>query len=62
MDLFNATGGSSGTKKEGWGSTADVGSWHGVTVEDGGGRVVGLDLRINNLKGTGMWDVGGLSG
>lgn len=52
MELFTATDGSSWKNKQGWGTTDDIGTWHGVTVEDDGGRVVKLDLSDNNLKGT----------
>ena len=48
--FFNATGGPSWKNGAGWGTSAPLGKWHGVTV-DGGGRVVGLDLRDNNLNG-----------
>lgn len=51
MALFSATGGSSWEDSEGWGTTAVVGSWVGVTAVDNGGRVVGLNLGSNNLKG-----------
>lgn len=53
--LFTAAGGPS-WKKKGWLKTHDLGTWHGVAISDGGGRVVGLNLHWNNLKGT--WDVG----
>ncbi|CAN0577526.1 unnamed protein product, partial [Ectocarpus sp. 12 AP-2014] len=50
MELFDATKGSSWKNKTGWGTSAPLGQWHGVTV-DGTGRVTTLDLRENNLSG-----------
>ena len=49
--LYNSTGGSGWTDNEAWLSDQDLGTWHGVAV-DGAGRVVGLDLAGNNLRGT----------
>eukprot|EP00752_Nemacystus_decipiens_P006605 g5942.t1 len=51
MGLFNATGGPSWKSNTGWGTSAPLGEWHGVTV-DGEGRVVELDLWDNSLYGT----------
>lgn len=47
--LFNATTGDGWTNAAGWNTAADLGSWHGVTVEDG--RVRSLDLPGNDLTG-----------
>ncbi|CAB1103651.1 unnamed protein product [Ectocarpus sp. CCAP 1310/34] len=49
MELFNATKGSSWTNKTGWGTSAPLQQWHGVTV-DGAGRVTTLKLGWNKLS------------
>ena len=48
--LFKSTGGKDWTNKTGWCTDADLGDWHGVTV-DAGGRVVELNLDSNGLAG-----------
>ena len=48
-DLFNTTAGDGWANAAGWNTAADLGSWHGVTVEDG--RVRSLDLPANGLGG-----------
>ena len=48
--LFEATGGSSWKKSTGWGTSRPLEHWHGVTVNDAG-RVIELNLVVNNLKG-----------
>ena len=48
-DLFNATAGDGWANAAGWNTAADLGSWYGVTVEDG--RVRSLDLPRNGLGG-----------
>ena len=58
--LFNATCGLTWDNNEGWLTAAPVGEWHGVTV-DGSGRVVGLDLRKNNLRGEIPTELSGLT-
>ena len=50
MQLFEATGGTSWENNTGWGTSAPLGDWHGVTVDDAG-RVIKLDLERNNLTG-----------
>lgn len=47
--LYRATGGSQWDDKSGWNTSSDISSWYGVEVRDG--RVVKLDLILNNLKG-----------
>ncbi len=49
--LYNSTGGSGWTNNENWDSAQELGMWFGVAV-NGSGRVVGLDLADNNLRGT----------
>ena len=51
MVLYNSTGGSGWTNKDDWDSAQGLGMWFGVAV-NGSGRVVGLDLADNNLRGT----------
>jgi Leucine-rich repeat (LRR) protein len=48
--LFKSTGGADWTEKEGWMMGAELGDWHGVTV-DAEGRVIKLELRDNGLAG-----------
>lgn len=48
-DLFDATAGDAWVNAAGWNTAADLGSWYGVTVEDG--RVRSLDLPGNGLGG-----------
>ena len=48
--LFNATGGSNWTNKENWLSEAPLNDWYGVATDEIG-RVAGLDLPNNNLRG-----------
>jgi hypothetical protein len=50
MELFHATGGSSWTKKDNWGTDRLLGTWHGVEVDEGG-RVTHLQLSDNQLTG-----------
>lgn len=49
--LYRSTGGDSWRHKENWNSSADLSQWHGVDVNDEG-RVVQLNLTVNNLEGT----------
>ena len=49
--LYNSAGGSRWTASDGWDSAQTLDTWHGVTL-DGDGRVVGLALAWNNLRGT----------
>eukprot|EP00903_Cladosiphon_okamuranus_P014156 g13155.t1 len=48
--LFRDTGGSSWHNNAGWGSDRPLDEWHGVTATSAG-RVAGLALRYNNLRG-----------
>ena len=48
--LYDATGGGEWTQSDNWLSAAPLGEWHGVTVA-ADGRVVGVRLPDNNLKG-----------
>jgi hypothetical protein len=48
--LFKSTGGANWTNKTGWMTDAELGDWHGVTVDEEG-RVTHLDLRENGLAG-----------
>ncbi|CAM9847245.1 unnamed protein product, partial [Ectocarpus sp. 12 AP-2014] len=48
--LFHATGGDSWTRKSNWCTSAKLGTWEGVKVNQQG-RVVELDLSDNNLRG-----------
>ena len=50
MALYDATGGSNWTINHNWGSSAPLGTWHGVTVS-AQGRVTHLSLFANNLIG-----------
>ncbi|CAN0193133.1 unnamed protein product [Scytosiphon promiscuus] len=47
--LFKATGGANWYKRRNWNTDGDLSLWHGVEVR--GGRVVGLSLGDNNLRG-----------
>ena len=50
MALYEATGGARWTVNHNWGSSAPLGTWHGVTVSVQG-RVTHLSLFANNLIG-----------
>ena len=50
MALYNATGGNSWTDSTNWGTDEPLDRWHGVRIDDAG-RVVQLDLHVNNLTG-----------
>ena len=49
--LYNAADGSNWTGRNNWLTAAPLSAWHGVVTSDQG-RVTGLDLENNNLKGT----------
>ncbi len=52
MALYNSAGGSGWTVNTNWDDPdATLNTWHGVTT-DGSGRVTGLELPDNNLRGT----------
>ena len=48
--LYNDTGGRDWKKSVGWLTSADLGTWHGVTTDAQSGRVTALDLSGNGLK------------
>ena len=48
--LYDRTRGRHWTDNDGWGSNEYVGAWHGVTTNEDG-RVTGLQLAENNLRG-----------
>ena len=48
--LFKSTGGANWTNKTGWMTDAELGDWHGVTVDEEG-RVTQLSLPENGLAG-----------
>lgn len=52
LELFRSTSGPFWLNKEGCGTSAPLGQWDGVTIDDGS-RVTRLDLQRNNLNGTG---------
>ena len=58
--LYQATDGRRWTNRQNWGTDASLEDWHGVTTDDAG-RVVGLDLRENNLTGPIPSQLGGLA-
>ena len=51
MALYDATGGNSWTDSTNWGTDEPLDRWHGVRTDDAG-RVVELDLYVNNLTGS----------
>ena len=50
VELYNATDGPNWTNATNWASDALLNEWHGVDT-DPGGRVTGLTLQDNNLRG-----------
>ena len=48
--LYNATDGDNWRKSDNWLTDAPIGEWHGVET-DADGRVVALDLWLNDLEG-----------
>ncbi len=48
--LYNAMDGANWTNSDNWLTDAPLDQWHGITVDENG-RVVGLDLRDNQLSG-----------
>ena len=59
--LYNATDGANWTDNTNWLSTAPLGEWHGVTVDESG-RVTELHLSAKQLSGTIPVELGRLSG
>lgn len=51
VEMYEATNGSNWTNNENWLSDEPLGAWHGVSIDDGSGRVVGLLLEENGLSG-----------
>lgn len=51
LALYRATQGARWTSNTGWDTNAELGRWHGVTVDEQG-RVAQIDLNENNLQGT----------
>lgn len=49
--LFRSTNGTRWKYNCNWNTDAELSQWHGVMVNEADGRVVGLDLRDNNLQG-----------
>ncbi len=52
MALHDSTGGPGWIRRGGWGTDEPLGRWHGVSVDPLSGRVRGLSLPRNNLRGT----------
>lgn len=50
LALIRSTGGAKWGNKDNWGTDADLSRWYGVRVNHQG-RVVQLDLSLNNLEG-----------
>ncbi len=59
--LYNATGGPSWHNSTNWLSDKPIGEWYGVTTDGSTGRVTGLDLFSNNLKGELPSELSGLT-
>ena len=51
MALYNATDGNNWTDSTNWGTDEPLDQWHGVRTDDAG-RVVRLDVHVNNLTGS----------
>ena len=58
--LYNATAGANWKNNDKWLSEAPMGEWHGVTT-DPDGRVTGIDLSNNQLKGAIPPELGNLT-
>ena len=58
--LYHATGGSEWTNSDGWLTERPLGEWHGVEV-DTQGRVTGLRLGSNGLRGSILPELGSLA-
>ena len=58
--LYWAADGDKWTNNDNWLSDAPVGTWYGVTANESG-RVIGLDLWHNNLRGTVPPELGNLT-
>ncbi|CAN0075528.1 unnamed protein product, partial [Ascophyllum nodosum] len=51
MSLYRATGGEQWRNRTGWGTSAPLDEWYGVSVDERG-RVTELELCQNSLLGT----------
>ncbi|MGF1671219.1 MAG: hypothetical protein ACFCU6_12290, partial [Balneolaceae bacterium] len=51
VDLYNATNGDNWKNNSGWLQGNPSNNWHGIEV-DGSGRVIRVNLKDNNLRGT----------
>lgn len=51
LALFHSTGGAHWTRKDNWGSDADLSQWEGIEKVNADGRVVKLSLWGNGLQG-----------
>ena len=58
--FYESTGGDQWTKSDNWLTDAPLREWHGIWQD--GGRVVGLDLPDNNLRGALPAELGNLGG
>ena len=58
--VYDATGGPNWTDLENWLTEQPLDEWHGVSV-DGSDRVIGLNLRVNNLTGSIPPELGSLT-
>ena len=50
VEFYRATGGPTWSRRDNWLSDAPLGQWYGVDVDEDG-RVVKLDLWVNNVRG-----------
>lgn len=60
VDFYNSTDGTNWRKNSNWNSASRVGSWTGVTVS--GGRVTGIEMMGNLIKGQIPASFGNLTG
>ncbi|MDE2678145.1 MAG: Ig-like domain-containing protein [Gemmatimonadota bacterium] len=51
LKLYEAMGGEDWENSGNWGTNAPLDSWYGIEVDSVTGRVTGIDLNRNNLKG-----------
>ena len=58
--LYNATGGANWDDNDNWLSDVPISEWRGVTTDDNG-RVIELDLGVNQLSGEISPDLGNLA-
>ena len=60
MALYNSTDGANWEKKQNWLGSRHLATWYGIST-DSQGRVVGIDLRNNQLEGTIPAELGNLA-